>query len=1548
VAGFPVQLPCILLACIAVVCVWGHFEKMRRRRMAEDGVHPGGGDVVLLGLALAVLLAAGGFVAEWTGKGEDAAQRMRLLDMAQRTSDAIDPDHVQNLAGTAADLENGDYVELKAQLQSFRMTMPESRFLYLVRLVQGKVVFLVDSELAGSKDESPPGQVYEDASGELKRALLEGSFVAEGPLSDQWGTFVSGFCPIHDLRTGAVLAVMGVDMDAQRFAALVAAARLKGICGTALFCLLALVVFGYRRRVRSSLLCLSGEQSRDPVLQWGGAVITVMAGTAITVFAFFEVRHNEIEAFEKNFQSQARTRTDAISWALEGMLGDLDGLSRFYAQSEFVDRGEFSRFTEPLLVERHAVRNADWAPRVRREDRDACETHAREDGLAGFQITERDDRGEFVRAGDRDEYFPISYVEPMQDNGRLLGFDLGSDPVRKAALRWACDTGRPVATEPVRLLHSISDRDGFLILSPLYAHGSAPKTNEDRRRDLVGFNVLACQTDKLIQTALISRHAEDMLFLVEDLSAPSGNRVLYSQWTAGEDKVARASAFAVFEQPLGFAGRQWRVSVLPGDQFVRHYFSYGYLWILPLGLLFMASIAFSINQLLSGRFNAERLAAFRTVQLMDEKERLRQSEARFHQMFKHHDAVMMLVDPESGLIMDANVAACEFYGYPDTVLCGMEITKINQRPAEEVYAAIRAAGAGLRNTFVFPHRIASGEVRTVEVHSTRIVVNESTLMFSVIHDITERIRMEDKVKREIAKLSAMIGGMDEGVVFADASGAVVEANDYLCRFVGRQKEDVLGRSLEELHSGAVRDNIMGNIERFRREIGARPYVLQKTIGGAEVILRMQPIYREGNYDGVLLNVIDVTELMSARRELEETNRQLERAIARANEMAEQAESANIAKSEFLANMSHEIRTPMNGVIGMTGLLLDTDLNPEQRQFAEIVRTSGESLLALINDILDFSKIEARMLELEMLDFDLETTMEDAADMLALRAHEKGLELVSLIDPRVPTLLRGDPGRLRQILVNLAGNAVKFTGAGEIVLRTELAAETEEQATLRISVADTGIGIAPARLDAIFSPFVQADGSTTRKYGGSGLGLAISKQLAELMGGSIGVDSELGRGATFWFTAVFQKQPPTASGTVKTRADITGARVLVVDDYATNRLLVMTLLRGWGCYCEEVPDAETALSALAGAVRRGEPFNIALLDMLMPDMDGETLAARIKGDEELGGTLLVMMTSFGKRGDVERLKGLGFSAYLTKPLRQAHLHECLALALGVQESSGDVPPEAMITRHTVAELHKSKVRILLAEDNPTNQIVALTMLKKLGYRADAVANGAEAVKALRGIPYDVVLMDCQMPEMDGYEATRRIRDPQFGALNPAIPIIAMTANAMEGDRLLCIAAGMNDYIPKPVHPQDLAAIISRWIDMSEYESGPVPPAAVAAAPQDAAAVFDEVQFLERIMQDRELARVILAGFMEDVSRQTQTLRTLIEAGDAAAAARQAHTIKGAAANVGAEALRAAAYETEQRTLTGGMQSAAELVSRLEEEAVRFGKALTASGWLGGGA
>ena len=823
------------------------------------------------------------------------------------------------------------------------------------------------------------------------------------------------------------------------------------------------------------------------------------------------------------------------------------------------------------------------------------------------------------------------------------------------------------------------------------------------------------------------------------------------------------------------------------------------------------------------------------------------------------------------------------------------------------------------------------------------------MMFGTHTDITDRKQAENALQESELKYRRIFESLEDLYYQTDAQGIIRVLSPSSVRLTGWTPEELIGKPVTDVYADpSARGDLLRHLLQHRYVKDYEVQLKRKDGTILHVSVGAQLLYDDkGNPNGVSGILRDISERIEAEENIRRTNLQLEAATARANEMAVQAEMASIVKSEFLANMSHEIRTPMNGVIGMTGLLLDTELNQEQRNYAEIVRASGESLLSLINDILDFSKIEAKKLDLETLDFDLSSLLDDFAATLAARAHEKGLEFICAADPAVPNLLRGDPGRLRQILTNLAGNAIKFTPIGEIAINVSLVEEGKNEVLLRFSVRDTGIGVPKDKIGLLFSKFSQVDTSTTRQYGGTGLGLAISKQLAELMGGEVGLSSKKDKGSEFWFTARLGKQTQKLQAENCLPTDLRDVRVLIVDDNSTSRKILTTRLASWGMRPSETQDGPEALQALNRALDESDPFRIALIDMQMPGMDGETLGRTIKADTRLVDTRMVMLTSLGTRGDSKRFEEIGFAAYATKPIRHEELKAMLSLALS-ERTGVETRPRPITTRHAAREMLSlfdgRKARILLAEDNITNQQVALGILKKMGLRADAVANGLEAVKAIEALPYDLVLMDVQMPEMDGFKATRRIRNSKSTIPNRQIPIIAMTAHAMQGDREKCLEAGMNDYVTKPIDPQVLAKALDKWLPKktaATTDKAPVTTEGTASvsSQEPGAVVFDKTGMMARLMDDEDLAQTVATGFLEDIPRQIVALRRYLEAGNAAGVERQAHTIKGAAANVSGEILRAVAFEIEKAGKIGDLDTVEARMTDIETQFERLKEAMT---------
>ena len=1212
---------------------------------------------------------------------------------------------------------------------------------------------------------------------------------------------------------GEILAVLGMDIDASNWNWRLFCATLPAVLAT--IALLGILLTGFVLLVKRSQITVTPSDWMRRI----EPILVIATGLVLTLLASWMINEQVIHDRKKAFLQLATSQTETIAETMHNIRDtQLQSLAGLYDSNNHITPHEFKKFTK-YLTNNPAVSAWEWIPAVPATDKTRFEKIARTLGLTGFEIWQKDDNGNRVPVSGRSVYYPVFMVEPVNGNERAVGYDLGSEPMRRKAMEEAIKTGQPTSTNPIALVQETGTQKGMLVYSPVFSDDSPTK--------LTGFALAVLRMGTLIKIASSDRTAVMELAVISKDTKPE---VLARTWDLGKSPDTRLS----LTRPVFAFGKIFGVTAYAGPEFLgMHPIIAGWLSLIA-GLLLTAAFATVVNLTLQRREKLLQLVAKRTHDL-------RESESLQRLLLDTMPIGIVIVDPITRIIERANEHVGVLFGAPVGNLIG--------------------------------HKC----------HSLLCPASEG--------------------KCPVCDLGCDVDNSDRKMLRADGSLL----------------------------------SILKTVKKIKL-----------------------------NGQGKLLECfVDVSDRKKAEEALLEINRQLEKTTESANEMAIKAEMASIAKSEFLANMSHEIRTPMNGVIGMTGLLLDTNLDNLQRQYAEIVRASGESLLRVINDILDFSKIEAKKLDLEIMNFDLSSLMEDFAATQALLAHEKKLELICGFDPSVPIRLKGDPGRLRQVLTNLVGNAIKFTSAGEVLAWVSLIEDTEKDVILLFLLHDTGIGIPTDKIGLLFDKFSQVDSTTTRKYGGTGLGLAISKQLVELMGGEVGVNSEQGKGSEFWFTARFDKQAGDELNNHSDQvADLNNVSVLIVDDNAHNRILQMTRLLSCGMRPSEAKDGIEALDMLHEAVEENDPFEIALIDMQMPNMDGESLGIAIKADNRLAETRMVMMTSLGNLSHAQHFYDIGFAAYAIKPIRHNELQAILSSALSSNKDdntyrggnsedcrSGNGNAVNPMGIQTACEMRNMFIglnsNILIVEDNITNQQVTLGILNKLGVRTDAVANGVEAIKALEIIPYNLVLMDVQMPVMDGFEATRHIRDPRSNVLNHQVPIIAMTASAMQGDRERCMGAGMDDYITKPVSSQLLIEALNKWLAVegnktindavaitthndrggettyNDTDREPV----LDAEPEYV--LFDKKGMMDRL-NDANLAQLIMKTFIEDIPVQIDLLKQYLEIVDTPSTERQAHSIKGASAMVGGKALQAIALQMEMNAQKGNIDAIRVSLPKMEAE------------------
>jgi two-component system sensor histidine kinase/response regulator len=865
---------------------------------------------------------------------------------------------------------------------------------------------------------------------------------------------------------------------------------------------------------------------------------------------------------------------------------------------------------------------------------------------------------------------------------------------------------------------------------------------------------------------------------------------------------------------------------------------------------------------------------------------------------------IILVD-DSERILRCNHATADLFGMTFQKLIGRSLRKafrdvgleLPQAPVAGDMLMVKSP-SGYFDVSIFPLTVEGADPRRIYI----------------LHDISARKKIELELVRQKEYFEALVSNSPTSIVVVDKEERIVSCNPAFEILFGYDQAEVVGKNIDVLVTDETTKQEALNYTRqaMKRPVHAIGQRQRKDGSWVDVEIFGVPVVVSGEKVGTLGIYHDISELVQARKVAEEASR---------------------AKSEALANMSHEIRTPMNGVIGMLELVLGTDLSSEQREYVNISLQSAESLLSLINDILDFSKIEAHRLELENVPFDLHKTVDDVTFSLNPQALEKGIELACLVHPTLPTSLVGDPTRLRQVLFNLVGNAIKFTDKGEVVIRVESGEEDEGHCTVRFTVHDTGIGIPQDRLPALFERYTQVDSSTSRRYGGTGLGLAISKQLVEAMGGTIGVESKENKGSTFWFNLTFEKQTEVSPEEQAQHLDLNNVHILIVDENAANRTILTKSISALGCRASSAESRAEVVLMIHAAEKAHDPFSIILLDMQPPDADGERTLQAIKKDPLGREISVIILTSMVRPGDANRFEMLGSSGCLVTPVKQQLLRDSILTVLAQKPRKAGSGP--LVTRRPLTDQRRQVMRILLAEDNRINQKLATVLLQKAGFLVDTVENGQEALdRVIRG-HYNAVLMDVQMPEMDGFEATQHIR--RWEGNSSHVPIIAMTAHALKGDQERCLEAGMDDHISKPLQPQVLLNVLDHWLRLRDKPvTRPLPPLETSngSIPDENTPPMDVMGAMPRFSNERTFFVEMCHDFINHLPGRLKDLDIALKKMDSEALFQVAHSLKSIVATFNAGPLSAICAELELNSHKGDTSNAKKLVKNIHRESKRL--------------
>lgn len=1573
------------------------------------------------------------------GQQNDLAQRNELAAHAAAIADSIHLDNVRALSFGGEDTSNPAFQRMCTQMSAYAEATG-LRGVYSMALRGGGIRFGPESYRQGDPMASPPGTVYRRPPPEILELFHSKRTSAIGPYRDEFGEFISGVAPVRDARTGAVLMLVGADLETKYWYASIVRIRLETILfGLAMLCVVLSVYFILGMR---DTLTAAGRWRYRHI----EATLCALVGVALSLALALQLDRAERRHRQESFSSLARAEASDVADSLIGMRSQLETLGRFLASSREVEPEEFRKFVEPLM--QNGVAQAwEWIPSVPFDAAAEMQRQARQAGLRDYLLHERDSRGTPVPVDRRDTYFPVLYAQPIAGNERAIGYDVGSEQLRRSAIEHSERTGLAVATDPITLVQETGQQKGLIAFHPVFFE------NEQTRR-LRGFVALVLRLGSALERVPL-RSGNDQLGLsvaLYQLDVGQQPRLIATDahlLASGlEQRTLRGGERELLViRPMFLFGKSYVISVRAEPAYLNAHLLWQSWFAVAAGLLLTGVLTAFVVVLVNRRAHLEEAIELRTRQLQ-------QSEQSYRRQFSDNSAATLLVDRHSGRIIEANAAAVRFYGFSREQLLASAVNDLSLRSDAEIRQALASIPLESGSRQESRHRLADGSVRDVELFNSRILFGEQDVMHSIIVDITARKQAEAALARSEAQVRLLLDSVGEAIYGIDRQGNCTFANPACVTMLGYADQNaLLGKNMHwlihhsrangepmpieeceiynafrenrsvhgvdevlwradgthfsseywsspqvdegEVHGAvvafiditarrqaeaAVRESeenfrtffetigdmiIVGTTEgqvlftneaverrlgyradeltrmrvvdvhpaelraqaqeiraavlrgerstcplpwitksgenvpvetrawrgqwngaacifvlskdlsaeqeaqqRFERLFRHNPalmtlsalpdgrfvdvneafvqqlgYSREESIGRTSAELNLIPrqdhvaalagqLDAEGRVtglelqgrckDGTLLDGIFSCEVISSQGKqhlltvvVDITSRK--RAEADLAKAIIQAQQASVAKSEFLANMSHELRTPMNGVIGMIGLLLDTELTSLQRRYAEIVRNSGQALLQLINDILDFSKIEAGKLELDLQEFDLRTEVEELAALMRVRVANKGVAYSCTISPEVPRRFRGDLGRFRQVLTNLTDNALKFTERGEVAVSIDLDSRSTGEAFIRCSVRDTGIGIPEDKQALLFNKFTQVDASHTRRYGGSGLGLAIARQLCELMGGTIGMSSKAGEGSLFWFTV---------------RLDV-------------------------------VPASRDPASA--------------------PDAIQHANARTVRAD-------------------------------VTAPA-------CANRELARCAAGGAV-----------------HARVLLAEDNITNQQVVSGMLSKFGICVDEVMNGQDAISALSDRPYDLVLMDVQMPVMDGLEATRRIRDARSSVRDHQVPILALTAHALARDKEACLEAGMNGYLVKPIDYDILIHALQKWLPkvvlqsrgtMATSASRPLAPTK-AGGETLPVPIYDRGVLQKQFGDDESTVRQIEGVFLRDMPRLLQQLAGCVARGDAASVAEIAHEIKGAAANVGGQAFFGAAVVLERAARAADHAALRTLLSELQQQ------------------